>query len=107
MDKSLVIAGMAIVTYLTRYSMMALFSGDKFSRDIPPFVRRWLDHVPTAIFAALVFPAVLAPDGRVSAGPYLWSALGALPVAWKTKSALSTIVAGVAVFWALKLARGS
>jgi branched-subunit amino acid transport protein len=45
----LTIAGMALVTFLTRVIPMLAMRG-----DVVPWLRRWLGFVPVAVFTALV-----------------------------------------------------
>ena len=97
MGKLLIFAGMAAVTYLTRYSMIALLD-----RELPRWLGRWLRHVPVAVLAALITPAALAPEGRLELGQHLWAVgIGAL-VAWRTRSVWMTILSGMVAFWVLQ-----
>ncbi len=94
MEKLLIFAGMAAVTYLTRYSMIAMLG-----RELPPPVQRWLRYVPVAVLTALITPAALSPGGRLEFGPHTWAvAVGAI-VAWRTRSVWMTIVGGMVTFW--------
>lgn len=93
-----IIAGMALVTFLTRYTMVALLG-----REIPPLLRGWLRYVPVAVLAALIAPAAIAPQGRPTAGVSLWASLAGAIVAWRTRSVVWTIAAGLLVFWLLRL----
>lgn len=59
----------------------------------------WLDMVPSAAFAALVMPALLAPDGDFRlVTPELLAALAAAIVAWRTKSIAATILLGLGAY---------
>lgn len=91
-----VFVGMALVTYLTRFAMMPLLS-----RELPRPVLRWLQLVPVAILSALIAPAVLLVDRRLALGPQIPAALAGVFVAWRTRSVLWTIVAGMAIYWLL------
>jgi branched-subunit amino acid transport protein len=93
----LLFLGMAAVTYGTRVAMIAALG-----RDLPPLLRRWLRHVPAAILAALIAPAALAPQGSVALGLPAWSVLVGALAAWRTRSVLWTIVAGLGAFWLLR-----
>jgi branched-subunit amino acid transport protein len=97
--KALILAGMAVVTYLTRFTMIAVLG----HRPLPPLLRRWLQYVPPAVLAALVVPAALAPQGRLEIGLPAWSVLAGAIVAWRTRSVLWTIAGGLAAFWFLRL----
>lgn len=75
--------------------------------DIPDGLRRSLRFVPPAVLSALVVPELLMPGGQldVSFGNHRWLAgLIAVLVAWRTKSILLTILAGMAALLILQLA---
>jgi branched-subunit amino acid transport protein len=93
-EKLLIFAGMALVTYFTRYAMIAALG-----REMPATLHRWLRYVPPAVLAALVAPAALAPRGRLEFGLPAWAVLAGAVVAWRTRSVLWTIVGGMAAFW--------
>ena len=97
MGKFLIFVGMALVTYLTRYAMIAVLG-----REMPPLLRRWLRYVPPAVLAALIAPAALVPQGHMEFGVQACAvAVGAL-VAWRTRSVPGTILGGMAAFWTWK-----
>jgi branched-subunit amino acid transport protein len=97
MAKLLIFGGMALVTYFTRVTMVAALG-----REMPPLLRRWLHYVPPAILAALIVPAVMAPQGQLEVGlPTLAALVGAV-AAWRTRSVWWTIVAGMAAFWVMR-----
>jgi len=65
---------MAAVTYLTRLPLVFLA---RRRAKLPKAVDRMLEQIPLAAFAAIVFPAVLQPDGRTdlkASNLYLWAA---------------------------------
>jgi branched-subunit amino acid transport protein len=97
-EKLLIFAAMALATYFTRYTLIAILG-----REVPPLLRRWLRHVPVAVLAALVAPAALAPQGRLEIGPHAWAVLAGAAVAWRTRSVLWTIVGGMGAFWLLQM----
>ena len=98
MEKLLIFAAMALATYFTRYTLIAILG-----REVPPLLRRWLRHVPVAVLAALVAPAALAPQGRLEIGLHAWAVLAGAAVAWRTRSVLWTIVGGLGAFWLLRM----
>ena len=98
MEKLVIFAGMALVTYFTRYAMIAALG-----REVPPLLRRWLRYVPPAVLAALVVPAALAPQGNLEIGLRAWAVVVGAIVAWRTRSVLWTILGGLATFWLLRL----
>jgi branched-subunit amino acid transport protein len=66
--------------------------------DVPPGIQRLLRQIPPAALAAIVFPALLAPEGELD----LWQprfvagAVAAL-VAWRTKNIALTLVVGLGI----------
>jgi len=89
------IAGMAVVTYATRIGLI----GVARQFELHPLLRRSLEYVPVSILAALVFPAVLAPSGRMEspvANVYVWAALITTGVLYATRRQWLAIVVGVA-----------
>ena len=98
MEKLVIFAGMALVTYFTRYAMIAALG-----REVPPLLRRWLRYVPPAVLAALVVPAALAPQGNLEIGLRAWAVVVGAIVAWRTRSVLWTILGGLATFWLLRV----
>jgi len=98
MEKLLIFAGMALVTYFTRYAMIAALG-----REMPSLLRHWLRYVPVAVLAALIAPAALAPQGELELGLHAWAVLAGAAVAWRTRNVLLTILGGVAAFWLLRV----
>jgi branched-subunit amino acid transport protein len=114
MDQTVVlltIAGMGAVTYLPRLlPLLALTrrapGGDRSGGAVSPLVEAWLRHVPAAVLAAMLFPSLLVTEGQANlsadrilsaANLYLWGAIPTLLVAWKTRSLIGAVLAGVAV----------
>ena len=97
MQNLLIFFGMALVTFFTRFAMIAALG-----RELPPLVRRWLRYVPAAVLAALVAPAALTVNGRLQLGTNVWAMLAGLLVAWRTRNVLWTILGGMAAFWLLR-----
>ena len=84
-----------IGTYALRASFLFLFER---VGDVPERVEIALDMVPAAVLAALVVPAVLAPEGAIvlSGNGRIPAAVAAGAVAWYTENILATIVVGLA-----------
>jgi len=97
MQNLLVFLGMAVVTYFTRYTMIAALG-----RELPSLVRRWLRYVPAAVLAGLVAPAALAPQGHLQLGTNVWATAVGLLVAWRTRNVPWTILGGMVTFWLLR-----
>jgi branched-subunit amino acid transport protein len=102
-DEWLLIAGMAGVTFAVRYPVLALVS----RITLPDWAIRALRYVPVAVLTAIIVPAVAAPDGQTVrtelANAHLYAGLLAAWIAWRTRSLLLTISAGMAVFFIWKL----
>ncbi len=102
-DFWLVILGMMLVTYSARLSAIVLL-GD---RSLPAGALRVLRYVPPAALAAIIFPALLMPEGTIaiSLSNYrLLAGLAAALVAWRTRQTLLAIMAGMALLWAMQAA---
>ena len=70
---------------------------------MPDLVRRALNYVPPAVFAALMLPGLVQwqVDGTVDA-PRLIAGAVAGGVAWRTRGTIPTLVAGMVVLWSLR-----
>ncbi len=89
------ILGMAAVTYATRVG----FIGVARQFELHPLLRRSLEYVPASILAALVFPAILAPSGKMESpvsNIYIWASLITVAALVLTKRQWVAIVVGVA-----------
>ena len=58
-NEFLLILGMMLVTFGTRYPIMALLS----KRQLPDQFKLALEYVPPAVLVAIIVPEVLAPSG--------------------------------------------
>jgi branched-subunit amino acid transport protein len=95
-------AAMGLVTFLTRLSFIAAWN----RVAVPELVREALRYVPPAVLAAIIVPDLLRPGGQLDlslGNGRLLAGLVAALVAWRTRSALLTIVVGAAVFVGLRL----
>jgi len=91
----LTILGMAAVTYLPRLLPTWLLS----SRELPRWLALWLRHVPVAVLAAMLFPAIGVRSGALTITPgnlYLLATIPTLLVAWRTRSLFGSVITGVA-----------
>ena len=95
------IVGMGLVTYLPRaLPLLLLARRERSERAIAPLIAAWLRHVPAAVLAAMVLPALFPHGGEGNSAIgnlYLWAALPTLGVAWRTRSLLGAVLTGVAV----------
>ena len=95
----IIIAG--LFTFLIRYSFIALV--DRF--DLPDWLSRSLKYVPPSVLMVIALQSVLYPSGtlEISLGNIrLWAAVIAALVAWKTRSIMITILAGMAILLLLQ-----
>ena len=95
---SILIAG--ILTYLTRMTMIALVSRDMLGNK----VKAVLEYVPSAVFPAIIFPAVFINDYgsfiEIS-DPKIYGALVAIVVGYFSKNIIATILSGLVSYWFL------
>ncbi len=95
MERLLLVASIAVLTYATRYAGFVL--GGLGGRTMPPAVERFLGYVPIAAFAALVAPGVADGPGGLSARMI---AIGvAAVVAIRFKRMWASLLLGMAGFW--------
>lgn len=88
------IAGMALVTYLTRVSGLYLMN---FVTPTPR-VEAWLRHIPGAILVAIVAPAVFATSLAQAL-----AALATLLAAMYSKNILVAMIVGIVAVWLLRM----
>ncbi len=95
---SIIIAG--ILTYITRMTMIALVSRDMLGDKI----KAVLEYVPSAVFPAIIFPAVFIDDYGTFVemnDPKIFGAIVAIIVGYFSKNIIATIVAGLISYWLL------
>ena len=101
----LLILGMAVITFLIRYSLFA-WPDLRF----PPVLRQALHYVPIAVLTAIVVPGMLMPDGRQLDlsldNAHLLAGLAAILIAVLSRHLLATIGGGLLVFFLLRWALG-
>jgi branched-subunit amino acid transport protein len=94
----LLILGMAVVTFLCRYPVLALVS----KVGLPARLVNALRFIPVAVLTAIIAPAMLMPNGRqvelTLYNSHLVAGLAAMLVAWRSRQLLPTIVVGMALF---------
>jgi branched-subunit amino acid transport protein len=97
--------GMGAITYGIRLSFILLWGKIK----LPPTVQRGLRFVPVSVLSAIIFPEILRPGGAWNISPLnprLLAGVIAALVAWRTRSAVLTIVVGMAALWGLQAVFG-
>jgi branched-subunit amino acid transport protein len=97
MNEFVLIGGMAIVTFLIRYPVLALSGKFNLSESFLQILR----YVPPAVLTAIVVPAVLMPEDQLLlsyTNARLVGAIAALGIGLWRKNLLLTIGVGMAVF---------
>ena len=87
-----------LITYLTRFSMIALIKKEMFNDR----VRQVLSYVPTAIFPAIIFPAIFLDNSGsflIEENPKITAAIIATIIGVFTRSILATIFSGLVSYW--------
>ena len=89
-----------LITYLTRFSMIALIKKEMFNDRI----REILTYVPSAIFPAIIFPAIFINDIgliEIEGNLKIIAAIIAMIIGIITRSILATIFSGLISYWVL------
>ena len=89
-----------LITYLTRFSMIALIKKEMFNNRI----RQVLSYVPSAIFPAIIFPAIFLDNSGsilIEDNPKIMAALIAALIGIFSRSIIATIFSGLASYWFL------
>ena len=89
-----------LITFFTRFSMIALLKKEMFNDR----VREVLSYVPSAIFPAIIFPAVFLDEMgflQFENNPKILASIIAVIIGTLSKNIIATIVAGLAVYWFL------
>ena len=89
-----------IITYLTRFSMIALLKKEMFNDRI----REVLSYVPSAIFPAIIFPAIFLDELVVfqfEDNPKILAAAIAMIIGILSRNIIATIISGLASYWFL------
>lgn len=97
----LAVIGMGVATYALRISFIALLA----RVELPRVFQEALGLVPSAVLAALVFPAFFRTGGAIDvslANEHLLAGALAAVVAWRTRNVLLTIVVSMAALVALR-----
>ena len=89
-----------LITYLTRFTMIALIRKEMFNDRI----RNILSFVPSAIFPAIIFPALFLNDTgsfQIENNPKIVAAIIAVIIGISSRSIVATIFSGLASYWFL------
>ena len=100
MSNWLLIIYCGLITFLTRFSMIALLKREMFNDRI----REILSFVPSAIFPAIIFPAVFldnSGDFQLENNPKIMAAIIAMLIGIISQNIIATIISGLASYWFL------
>ena len=95
---SIIIAG--VLTYFTRMTMIALVDRDMLGDRIKAI----LEYVPSAVFPAIIFPAIFINDYGTFIemnDPKIFGAIVAVIVGYFSKNIIATIISGLISYWFL------
>ena len=87
-----------LITYLTRFSMIALIKKEMFTDRI----REVLSYVPSAIFPAIIFPAIFLDETgqfQLENNPKILAAAIAMIIGILSRNIIATIFSGLASYW--------
>jgi branched-subunit amino acid transport protein len=89
-----------LITFLTRFSMIAILKREMFNDRI----REVLSFVPSAIFPAIIFPAIFLDSYgsiQLENNPKILATIIAMCIGLFSKNILATILSGLATYWFL------
>ena len=89
-----------IITFFSRYLMIAILKKEMFTDRI----RDVLSYVPSAIFPAIIFPAIFLDvngDILIENNPKIFAAIIAMIIGLISKNVLATIFSGLISYWFL------
>ena len=97
---SIIVAG--ILTYFTRMTMIALVDREMLGDRI----KAVLEYVPSAVFPAIIFPAIFINDFGSFVeinDPKIFGAIVAIIVGYFSKNVIATILTGLISYWIIIL----
>ena len=89
-----------LITFLTRFSMIVLLKKEMFNDRI----REVLSYVPSAIFPAIIFPAIFLDNTgfiQLEENPKILAAIIAMVIGIFTRNIIATIFSGLTTYWFL------
>jgi len=89
-----------VVTFLTRYSLIAFIN----PKTLSDTSKKVLTYVPSAVFPAIIFPAVFLDKNGFFVSienPQVWAFILAILVGYYFKNIILTIISGLVGYWAI------
>ena len=100
MNNWILIIYCGLITFLTRFLMIAALKKEMFNNRL----REVLSYVPSAIFPAIIFPAIFINDlgsFQIEDNPKIIAAIIAMVIGIFTRNIIATIFSGLASYWFL------
>ena len=98
MSNLLLIVYCGLITFLTRFSMIALLKKEMFNDRI----REVLSYVPSAIFPAIIFPAIFLDNYgsiQLEDNPKILASIISMIIGILSRNILATIFYGLISYW--------
>ena len=89
-----------IITFFTRFAMIALLNKDTLSKK----TKIILSYVPSAIFPAIIFPAIFLDNTgslEVANNSKILASIVAIIVGYLSRNIIATILSGLVFYWIL------
>ena len=89
-----------LITFFTRFSMIALLKKEMFNDRI----REILSYVPSAIFPAIIFPAIFLDSYglvQLENNPKILATIIAMIIGILSRNILATIFSGLISYWVI------
>jgi branched-subunit amino acid transport protein len=96
-----VLIAVGLLSFVIRFFPIALLA----RIELPNVLKRALIYAPVAVMMAIIAPALFFPGGApniVFDMPRLAAAALAALIAWRTRSVLWTVIAGMCILWGLQ-----
>ncbi len=87
-----------LITFLTRFSMIAILKKEMFNERI----REVLSYVPSAIFPAIIFPSIFLDNFgliQLDNNPKILATIIAMCIGVFSRNILATIFSGLVSYW--------
>ena len=100
MSNIILIIYCGLITFLTRFSMIAFLKKEMFNNRI----REVLSYVPSAIFPAIIFPAIFLDNSgivQLENNPKILAAAIAMIIGILSRNIIATIISGLTSYWFL------
>ncbi len=89
-----------LITFLTRFSMIAILKKEMFNNRL----REVLSYVPSAIFPAIIFPAIFLDSYglvQLENNPKILATIIAMIIGILSRNILATIFSGLISYWVI------